>query len=52
MKNLTEEQLNWKLVIANLDDTIKYLEECRAHFEKALKSILKLKIELRKGEVK
>ena len=49
MENLTEEQLNWKLCIVRLDEAIKYLEECQAHFEKALKSILKLKIELRKN---
>ena len=48
-KELTEEQLNWKLMEKHAGEAIKYLEECQAHFEKALKSILKLKIELRKN---
>jgi len=36
LKDLNLEQMNWELCIANLDDAIKYLQECRERLEKAL----------------
>jgi len=43
MEDLTLEQLNWELAMANLDDAIKALQESRIALEKALVNISELK---------
>jgi hypothetical protein len=43
MGDFTLKQTNWEICQANLDDTIKYLRECREHLEKALKNIGELR---------
>ena len=39
MEDLTLEQMNWEICMANLTDAIKYLQECRESLEKALRNI-------------
>ena len=43
MDDLTLEQMDWEICQANLNDAIKYLQECREHLEKALKNIGELR---------
>jgi hypothetical protein len=39
MKELTVAQLNWEICIANLNDCIKYLEECQRNLDKSLEDL-------------
>ena len=39
MEELTIAQLNWELAMADLDDSIKYLQECRVELDKAMKNL-------------
>jgi exonuclease VII small subunit len=43
MSEETTSSIEWGKCIANLDDAIKYLRECREHLEKALKNIGELR---------
>ena len=43
MDELTLEQMNWEICIANLTDASKYLQECRDNLEKVLKNIGELR---------
>ena len=43
LKDLTLEQMNWEICMANLNDAIKYLQECRENLEKVLKNIWELR---------
>ena len=37
------EQMDWEICQSDLDDAIKYLQECRENLEKALKNIWELR---------
>lgn len=43
MEDLTLEQMNWEICLADLDDAIKYLRGCREKLEKALQNIGELR---------
>ena len=43
LKDLNLERMNWEICQSDLDDAIKYLQECREHLEKALKNIGELR---------
>ncbi len=43
LKDMTLEQMNYEITIANLDDAIKYLEECEANLHEMMKEIDELK---------
>ena len=43
IKDLTLEQMNWEICMANLNDAVRYLEECRERLERSLKNIGDLK---------